>query len=72
MGTGTYMVPVSEPVLEKFGVGKKSRNRYRSNLVSGKSLGNRYQKNLVPEKVLEPVSEKFGSEKSTGFGIENI
>ena len=31
-----HLVPkkVSEPVLEKFGTGKKSRNRYRKNLVS--------------------------------------
>ena len=50
---------VSEPVLEKFGTGKKSRNRYRPNLVSepisekfgiGKKSRNRYRQNLVPEK----------------------
>ena len=45
MGTGTgtgnfsFFLVVSEPVSEKFGTGKKSRNRYRSNLVSEKSLG---------------------------------
>ena len=33
---------------------------------------NRYREKLVPEKVLERVSEKFGTEKSTGIGIENI
>ena len=35
------------PVSVKFGTWKKSRNRYR--------------KSLVPEKVSEPVSEKFGT-----------
>ena len=63
-GTGTvpgncsFFLVVSEPVSKKIGTGKKSRNRYRKNLVPEKSLGtgigkkksqNRYQKNLVPE-----------------------
>merc|ERR1712218_60093 len=45
MGTGTgtgnfsFFLVVSEPVSEKFGTGKKSRNRYWKNLVSEKSLG---------------------------------
>ena len=39
------------------------------------SLGNLLAeslKNWVSEKVSEPVSRKFGTEKSTGIGIENI
>ena len=45
------MIPekVSEPVSVKFGIGKKSRNRYR--------------KNLVPKKVPVSVSEIFGTGK---------
>ena len=47
LGTGIrkiwYRKKVLEPVSEKFGTGKKSRNRYR--------------KNLVPEKVLELESQ---------------
>ena len=39
IGKNWYRKKVSEPVSEKFGTGKKSRNRYR--------------KNLVPEKVSE-------------------
>ena len=31
-----------------------------------------YQKNLVSKKISDSVSEKFGIEKSIGFGIENI
>ena len=41
------LLVVSKPVSKKIGTGKKSRNRYR--------------KNLVPEKVWESVSEKFGT-----------
>ena len=33
---------------------------------------NRCREKLVPEKVLERVSDKFRTEKSTGIGIENI
>ena len=45
IGTNWYRKKVSEPVSKKFGTGKKSRNRYRQNLVpeksgTGKSLGN--------------------------------
>ena len=39
IATNWYRKKVSEPVSEKFGTGKKSRNRYRKNLVPGKSLG---------------------------------
>ena len=43
IGTGIgkywYRKKVSEPVSEKFGTGKKSRNRYRKNLVPEKSTG---------------------------------
>ena len=53
IGTGIgkywYRKKVSEPVSEKFGTGKKSRNRYR--------------KNLVPEKVPVSVSKIFGTGK---------
>ena len=45
-GTGKK---VSEPVLVKNGIGKKSRNRYR--------------KNLVPKKVPVSVSKIFGTGK---------
>ena len=45
IGKNWYRKKVSEPVSEKFGTGKKSRNRYR--------------KNLVPEKVPVSVSEKI-------------
>ena len=45
-------------VSEKFGTGKKSRNRYR--------------KNLVPEKVSEPVSEKFGTGKKVPVSVSKI
>ena len=45
------------------GIGK---NWYR------KKSRNRYRKNLLPEKVSEPVSEKFGTGKSTGIGIGKI
>ena len=41
IGTNWYRKKVSEPVSVKFGIDKKSRNRYRQN--------------LVPEKVSEPV-----------------
>ena len=53
IGTGIvknwYRKKVSEPVSLKFGIGKKSRNRYR--------------KNLVPKKVPVSVSEIFGTGK---------
>ena len=51
IGTGIgkiwYRKKVSEPVSVKFGIGKKSRNRYR--------------KNLVPKKVPVSVSKIFGT-----------
>ena len=72
IGKNWYRKKVLEPVSENFGTGKKSRNRYRKNLVPEKSFWNRYRKILVLEKVSESVSEKFGTEKSTGIGIENI
>ena len=55
------MVPekVLEPVSVKFGIGKKSRNRYRKNLVPKKSPGTGIGKNWYRKKVSEPVSEKF-------------
>ena len=39
IGKNWYRKKVSEPVSEKFGTGKKSRNRYRKNLVPEKGLG---------------------------------
>ena len=33
---------------------------------------NRSRKNLVPKKVSEPVSKKFGTEKSLGTGLEKF
>ena len=39
IGKNWYREKVSEPVSEKFGTGKKSRNRYRKNLVPEKGLG---------------------------------
>ena len=39
IGTNWYRKKVSEPVSVKFGTDKKSRNRYRRNLVPEKSLG---------------------------------
>ena len=67
MGTGTgtgnfsFFLVVSEPVSEKFGTGKKSRNRYRKNLVPEKSPGTGIGKIWYRKKVSEPVSEKFGT-----------
>ena len=53
IGTGIgkiwYRKKVSEPVSVKFGIGIKSRNRYREN--------------LVPKKVSESVSKIFGTVK---------
>ena len=34
IGTNWYQKKVSEPVLAKFGTGKKSRNRYRKILIT--------------------------------------
>ena len=45
---------------------------YRKNLVPEKSLGTGIGQIWYRKKVSEPVSEKFGTEKSTGIGIENI
>ena len=56
IGTNWYRKKVSEPVSVKFGTDKKSRNRYRPN--------------LVPEKVSEPVSEKFDT--GTDFRCQNL
>ena len=39
IGKNWYRKKVSEPVSEKFGTGKKYRNRYRKNLVPEKSIG---------------------------------
>ena len=66
----------------KIGTGKKSRNRYRKNLVpekvsepvsekfgTGKKSRNWYRKNLVPKKVPEPVSEIFGTGKKVSVSV---
>ena len=39
IGTNWYRKKVSEPVSVKFGIGKKSRNRYGKNLVPKKGTG---------------------------------
>ena len=85
LGTGIgkiwYRKKVPEPVSEKFGTGKRSRNRYRKNLVPelifvakffefrrltiGTGIRN-FSFFLV---VSEPVLEKFGTRKSPGTSI---
>ena len=44
-------------------------NRYWKNLVPEKSLGTDICEIWYRKKVSEPVSEKIGTEKSTGIGI---
>ena len=44
IGTNWFRKKVSEPVPKKFGTEKKSRNRYRQNLVPEKSLGTSIKK----------------------------
>ena len=61
---------VSEPVSEQIGTGKKSRNRYRSNLVPIKSLGTGIGEIWYRKKVSEPVSEKFDT--GTEFRCQNL
>ena len=56
IGTNWYRKKVSEPVSVKFGIGKKSRNRYRKNLVPKKGTG-------------ISVSKIFSTGKSIGIGI---
>ena len=56
-------------VSEKNGTAKKYQNRYRKNLVPEKSLGTDICEIWYRKKVSEPVSEKIGTEKSTGIGI---
>merc|ERR1719295_571133 len=60
LGTGIgkiwYRKKVSEPVSEKFGTGKKYRNRYRKNLVPEKSLGTGIGKIWYRKKVSVSVS----------------
>ena len=65
IGTNWYWKKVSEPVSVKFGTDKKSRNRYRQNLVPEKSLGTGIGKIWYREKVSESVSEKFGTRKKS-------
>ena len=72
IGTNWYRKKVSEPVSVKFGTDKKSRNRYRKNLVPEKSLGTGIGQIWYRKKVSEPASGTFGTVKSTGIGIENI
>ena len=65
IGTGTgieknwYRKKVSEPVSVKFGTGKKSRNRYRKNLVPEKSTGIGIVNIWYRKKVSVPVSFKI-------------
>ena len=58
---GKQLAPekVSEPVSVKFGIGKKSRNRYRKNLVPEKSTGIGIVNIWYRKKVSVPVSFKI-------------
>ena len=59
IGTNWYRKKVSEPVSEKFGTGKRSRNRYR--------------KNLVPEQIFVAIFFEFGKFiMGTGTGTGNF
>ena len=60
---------VSVSVSKKFGLGKKSRFRFRKNLVSEKSLGFGFGKFGLGSKVSFSVLEKFGLGKSLGFSF---
>ena len=60
---------VSEPVSEKFGTRKKSRNRYRSNLVSEKCLGTGIEKIWYRKKYRYRYRKYLVPEKSIGIGI---
>ena len=87
-GLEKKLVPkkVSEPVLEKFGTGTnfccqnleilKIYNgysyRYREFVIFSGGIGTNIGKNWYQKKVSEPVSEKFGTRKNIGTGIENI
>ena len=86
IGNIWYRKKVSEPVSEKFSTGKDFRRqnfgilkiyngyRYRNReffIFSG-GIGTGIGKIWYRKKVSEPVSEKFGTEKSTGIRIENI
>jgi len=83
IGKNWYRKKVSEPVSEKFGTGKDFRRqnfgilkiyngyRYRNReffIFSG-GIGTGIGKIWYRKKVSEPVSEKFGTGKSTGIGI---
>ena len=70
IGKNWYRKKVSEPVSVKIGTGKKSRNRYRKNLVPEKSLGTGIGKIWYRKKVSEPVSENFGT--GTDFRRQNL
>ena len=60
----------TEKVSEKFGTGKKSRNRYWKKFVPEKSIGTGIGKIWYRKKVSEHVSEKFGT--GTDFGHQNL
>ena len=64
-----HFLVVSEPVSEKIGIGKKSRNRYRSNLVSEKSLGTGIGKNWYRKKYRYRYRKYLVPEKSIGIGM---
>ena len=69
IGTNWYRKKVSKPVSEKFSTGKKSRNRYRKNLVPEKSLGTGIGKICFRNKYWYRNSECLVPEKSLGTGI---
>merc|ERR1711894_835541 len=75
IGKNWYRKKVSVPVLEKFGTGKKYRNRYRKNLVPEKSLGTGIGKIWYRKKYRYRYRKKFvtGTEFCrTNFGILKI
>ena len=61
---------VSEPVSDQIGTGKKSRYRYRKNLVLGKSPGTGIGKIWYRKKVSGRVSENFDT--GTDFCCQNL
>ena len=70
-GNLSLFLMVSEPVSEKFGT-EKSPGTGLEKIWYRKKSRNRYRKNLVPKKVSESVSENFSTEKSLGIGLEKI
>ena len=70
--TFANFLKVSVSVSENLVSEKKSRFRFRKNLVSEKCLGFGFGKFGFGKKVSVSVSEKFGLRKSLGFGFGNL